>query len=450
MHWNVILVWPLLCVALAVAGIWRLTGGLRLPRPGGRKKLRNQKSPATPLAGAGVDKALREALEPVLLAWREADPALLPRRMDAGFARRATRAVDLLRARGLRRELLFTDAAVSKTGKGHVFEGYNEGGREWRRGAISAAALERYTESRTGRTVRETYYPRVQLTVTQSRRIRYADQKAAASREKKRGASQDAPFYEAAGEMVCPSCGARVTLRAQTEICPYCGGVLVSDFYDWQTEQFELESVAGLGPAALAALAGVVYAVSFAVLLLREVFARGAAPSPLWIPVCLLCSLAAGAALLLVPDGAEKRREKQIVRYAAPQLRSCVYNAVRDEDAGEDLLDLQLGEIRLLEVRHTEEETAVRLRFPVRRLRLLPDGGAAAQKELRTAWFARARYPDRLRSAGRIAYEKACPSCGANFTPDRDGCCAYCGYGLKTDNAIWRPSAAPRKTGSRR
>ena len=31
-----------------------------------------------------------------------------------------------------------------------------------------------------------------------------------------------------------------------------------------------------------------------------------------------------------------------------------------------------------------------------------------------------------------------CPSCGANFIPDQDGCCSYCGYRLPIDNSKWR------------
>ena len=31
-----------------------------------------------------------------------------------------------------------------------------------------------------------------------------------------------------------------------------------------------------------------------------------------------------------------------------------------------------------------------------------------------------------------------CPSCGANYVPDNNGCCSYCGYSLQVDNAKWK------------
>ena len=31
-----------------------------------------------------------------------------------------------------------------------------------------------------------------------------------------------------------------------------------------------------------------------------------------------------------------------------------------------------------------------------------------------------------------------CPSCGANYIPDNNGCCSYCGYSLQVDNAKWK------------
>ncbi|WP_408639824.1 zinc ribbon domain-containing protein [Coprococcus catus] len=44
-----------------------------------------------------------------------------------------------------------------------------------------------------------------------------------------------------------------------------------------------------------------------------------------------------------------------------------------------------------------------------------------------------------MKSKGQAVYaEKECPRCGANFVPDQDGCCSYCGYRLPIDNSKWR------------
>lgn len=40
--------------------------------------------------------------------------------------------------------------------------------------------------------------------------------------------------------MTCPSCGAEVTLSSQQVVCEYCGARIQTDFYDWQTEVFEI------------------------------------------------------------------------------------------------------------------------------------------------------------------------------------------------------------------
>ena len=44
-----------------------------------------------------------------------------------------------------------------------------------------------------------------------------------------------------------------------------------------------------------------------------------------------------------------------------------------------------------------------------------------------------------MKSKGQAVFsEKECPSCGANFMPDKNGCCSYCGYQLTVDNSKWR------------
>ena len=49
----------------------------------------------------------------------------------------------------------------------------------------------------------------------------------------------------------------------------------------------------------------------------------------------------------------------------------------------------------------------------------------------------RARYPEKRKVDGEFFAEKDCPSCGANFIPDENHCCSFCGYGLQVNNAKW-------------
>ena len=53
----------------------------------------------------------------------------------------------------------------------------------------------------------------------------------------------------------------------------------------------------------------------------------------------------------------------------------------------------------------------------------------------------RARYPERRKEDGAFLIEKDCPSCGANFIPDANHCCSFCGYGLQVDTAKWVAAA---------
>ena len=53
-------------------------------------------------------------------------------------------------------------------------------------------------------------------------------------------------YYGNHTKIICPSCGAEVKLSSQKAVCSYCGGVLQSDFYDWQTEKFDIYEKMGM------------------------------------------------------------------------------------------------------------------------------------------------------------------------------------------------------------
>ena len=83
-----------------------------------------------------------------------------------------------------------------------------------------------------GHPVRQIYRKNAFLRVVQSRHIRHSDR-----------AAPKGSYYANKARVNCPSCGAVIELNSQQVVCPYCGGVLESDFYDWQTETFELYEV---------------------------------------------------------------------------------------------------------------------------------------------------------------------------------------------------------------
>ena len=83
--------------------------------------------------------------------------------------------------------------------------------------------------SQSGKTVHQIYRKNSYLRILQSRHIRHSDRQ-----------GKNKEFYSDKGTIICPSCGAEVELSSQQVICPYCGGVIQSEFYDWQTEVFEI------------------------------------------------------------------------------------------------------------------------------------------------------------------------------------------------------------------
>lgn len=77
----------------------------------------------------------------------------------------------------------------------------------------------------------ENYRKHAYLRILQSRHIRNSDRV-----QKKKS------YYSTVQKIICPSCGASVELTGQQVVCEYCGGVIRSEFYDWQTERFELRN----------------------------------------------------------------------------------------------------------------------------------------------------------------------------------------------------------------
>lgn len=65
-------------------------------------------------------------------------------------------------------------------------------------------------------------------------------------------------------------------------------------------------------------------------------------------------------------------------------------------------------------------------------------GKLLIKKENLSLCMKRAKYPSRIKSRGEIYIEKECPSCGANFMPDKNNNCSYCGYGLQVYNGKWK------------
>ena len=94
---------------------------------------------------------------------------------------------------------------------------------------------------------------------------------------------------------------------------------------------------------------------------------------------------------------------------------------------------------QLKDVENTENRTTITISAVLHKLTLQPNQKILNKNEKITLKLYRARYPRRMKSKGQAVFEeKECPRCGANFMPDKNGCCSYCGYQLSIDNSKWR------------
>lgn len=375
-----------------------------------------------PWQGTNVQGEIRRAFDLVLLPMGKADKGLLPARMDKNFRRRMEGQIDLLDRRKLCREIRMTDIVpLPKNG----FRHWNDDGREWRESVLQCSALERLLPKEGDRPVHTVYRKNACLRLLQSRHVRNCDRK-----EKRES------YYADQTTISCPSCGAEVRLDSQQTVCPYCGGVIQSDFYDWQTETFEVyEQVGGNQEKMLWLLfwGGILYVCLFLCL---------------WLIQNTLVSLAAGvgAAVLVlaaviavstISHGKQEKLEGEIVRYSENYLRSCISEALYQEGSYPDLMDYSVGTIRLKKVVNTEETTSITAQVYISETYLPQGRKPYTRKYRRTLMLQRARYPQRRQRDGKFFTERECPSCGANFVPDENQCCSFCGYSLQVNNARW-------------
>lgn len=145
--------------------------------------------------------------------------------------------------------------------------------------------------------------------------------------------------------------------------------------------------------------------------------------------------------LILVSNQFFRNRQEKmadsIVRYSENYLRSCIGDSIYNETESDELMDYGIGNITLKKVVNTEDITKIKVKVYASETYLPDRRNPYTKKVKRTLIMQRARYPERRREDGVFFMEKECPSCGANFVPDENHCCSFCGYSLKSDNAKW-------------
>ncbi|MHA5218706.1 zinc ribbon domain-containing protein [Dysosmobacter sp. Phy] len=384
-----------------------------------RKMLAQRKGP---WQGTTVQGEIRRAFDLVLLPLGKADKGLLPARMDRNFRRRMEGQIELLERRKLCREIRMTDIIPLPK---NAFRHWSDDGREWRESVLQCSALERLLPKEGGRPVHTVYRKNARLRLLQSRHIRSCDR-----------AGKQKSYYADKATINCPSCGAEVELRSQQTVCPYCGGVIQSDFYDWQTESFGMYEQMGANQEKalwLLAWGGILYVCLFLCLWLIQ-----DAMISLAVGVgAAVLILAAVIAVSTITYGKQEKLEQEIVRYSENYLRSCISEALYPEGNHPDRMDYSVGTIRLKQVVNTEETTTITVQVYISETHLPQGRKPHTRKYKRTLVLQRARYPQRRKQDGKLFTERECPSCGANFVPDENHCCTFCGYSFRVDSAKW-------------
>ena len=187
---------------------------------------------------------------------------------------------------------------------------------------------------------------------------------------------------------------------------------------------------------------------------IRLIYDRFLAGDSLCVFLCLYLiedteiSLAAGVGAAVLAFGViitpiiygKVKQEKlagKIARYSENYLRACLNEHFWEKESDEDLLDFSVDTIKLLKVAHTEETTTVTADIFGTKTFLPENQKPFTKKFKKRLIIQRARYPEKRKADGEFYVEKDCPSCGANFMPDENHCCSFCGFGLQVNNAKW-------------
>lgn len=376
----------------------------------------------TPLSDSKIRRDIRKAFERILIPLGKADQKLLPARMDMTFRKKTVSQINRLNRNRLCRKIYVTDVVpVPK----NDFETWNDDGREWRESVLMCSTLERFESTEDNKVQHEIYCKNSYLRILQSRHIRSADRK-----EKKKS------YYSDMLRITCPSCGASVKLDSQQVTCEYCGAVIKNEFYDWQTESFELYESIGTNLKRFLQLL-----VSGCILFLCVFLC-------LYLIEDTEISLAAGVGAAVLAFGViitpiicgkikQERLAGKIVRYSENFLRACLNEYFWENENDEDLLDFSVGTIKLLKFAHAEETTTVTADIYGIKTFLPENQKPYTEKFKKRLILQRARNPEKRKADGEFFTEKDCPSCGANFMPDENNCCSFCGFGLQVNNAKW-------------
>ena len=395
-----------------------------------KKKLNKSKSIF--FKATKISQKVLNPFETVLSALEDGNIQNSSVNIGQSYRQKIEHEMKLLQANDITHEIRIAYAKLPEANKkNHDFKHWNDAGREWREAILQGTVSNRYRNKKSGKILYEDFFSHGAILLRQSRHIRHDEVES-------KNRNEEQQFYSEYQKIMCPSCGAEISLNSNEVHCPYCGGYIKSDFFDWQIE--ELLIYQDLNPNDYN------YKMVAATLL---VFFLPAVPCfrfiqsveiILAVPFVLTVILAVilGAVLLRSKNSTEGL-EEQIVRYDEKVLLVDLNEALNDAELTSDLLFYSVDKLQLKAVDNTETQTTITIQAILHKLILQNNQKIIKKDKKMELKLYRARHPRRMKSKGQAVFsEKECPSCGANFMPDKNGCCSYCGYQLTVDNSKWR------------
>ena len=232
----------------------------------------------------------------------------------------------------------------------------------------------------------------------------------------------------------CPSCGEEVLLNAQEVHCPYCGAFVTHNFFDWQAESFDFYDKIGNTTKLLLislGLWGFIFlglGIAFSLYSLSKILTIALIVGVIALPICHIW----------FAGSKQKALQKKIVRYSESYLRTCINEELWQREDKTDLLSFSVNRIKLKSVNHRNDQTYIILQAGISKTFVKNNGQLINKKENISLCMNRVKNPSRIKAKGEVFAEEECPSCGANFMPDENNNCSYCGYGLQVYNGRWK------------
>lgn len=354
---------------------------------------------------------LADPIEPILEFWNDSFAQEFPCYVGDSLNTKVKRSKANLNKMGIRRQLIVRPYFGHLSSKGKAFRKWDDGGREWQASEFSASVMESYYSMIDNSLISSYYYNSVLLTPILSRRLGITEKAESNMRDKWGRKMKARSFYSDKRIHTCPSCGGELPKDLKDPVCPFCNSTMFSDYYDWQIEGMEFTP--------------------------DELEFHTIIDELIWF----LSSEKFGCR---VSFKHKYKGNKKVVRFSENAFYYDVFDSCMETADKDSLVDLWLGQIKILKVTHTDKETFLKIKVPVWSTLLSFDGKVIKKKEVKRATFVRARYPNKFdRNNAVVAMEKECPNCSGEYAVDEDGRCIHCGTFLFMDNSHWKECVKP-------